>query len=176
MGWNPSSRRAAFTTGRSSARARICAPRQTPRNGTPASTASRVSVRSSSRNGCRSTWSALTVPPSITTPATSESSGSGCSSNASFRTRTSGFIAPSVPAALGLLPLREGSAALEVPSQLPVGHRGVVEDDLLLLGRVQQVLEDEVAERLPGHLALAERIAGMVQRRGNPRHVLGLVC
>src|SRR6266540_5338143 len=83
-------------------------------------------------------------------------------SNPSFRTRTSGFMAPSVLVGLGLLPLRQDSAALEVPGQLQVGHRGVVEDDLLLLGRVQQVLEDEVAERLPGHLALAERIDGLV--------------
>src|SRR5207245_966446 len=63
--------------------------------------------------------------------------------------RVRGRAAPSPVPPLGA-PL---SAPFEVADQLPIGDGVVVEDALLLAGRVQQVLEHEVAEGLPSNLA-----------------------
>src|SRR5919109_3258126 len=73
------------------------------------------------------------------------------------------------------LSVLRGSAPFEVPLELPVGDDRVVEDDLLLAGRVEQVLEDEVPERLPGHRAPGELVDGLVEGGRETGHILGLV-
>src|SRR5439155_1559393 len=60
---------------------------------------------------------------------------------------------------------QRGLDALEVAGQLPVRHGVVVEDDLLLTRRVQQMLEHEVAEGGAGDRALLEPADGFVERR-----------
>src|SRR5438552_13858307 len=191
MGSKPTSRTGAFSTSPPSDHARTCAPKHAPRNGTSWSTASAANSFTSLMNGWSSACSTLNVLPKSTAPDSSSSDGLGSPSIAS-QIRTG---APADESAEGATPnvsagsqrmSRTGStddestadgtsAALEVASELPVRHAVVVEDDLLLDRRVQQVLEDEVAERLARDLRRAERLDGLVQRRGDAGDVLGLV-
>ena len=84
IGSKPISRTGAFVISASSDHASICAPKQTPRYGTPVSTASRVSSRTSLMNGCSSACSTLKELPNTTTPATSSSDGFGASGSSAF--------------------------------------------------------------------------------------------
>src|SRR5918996_4949776 len=71
---------------------------------------------------------------------------------------------------------RGGGASdpLEVPLDLPVGDHGV-EPLPLLLGRVDQVVVDVLAEGVPGHLAVLEQLDGLDDVPRDPGDVLGLV-